>query len=75
MLSLLTACVLLVAPPADAPTYAIVVSEATYGDEQWREVVESLREKHDGTAGARTSSCYPIELRTSSYWKTAVWHR
>jgi hypothetical protein len=49
MLSLLTACVLLATPPADASTYAIVVSEATYGDEQWREVVESLREKHGGS--------------------------
>ncbi len=49
MFSLLAACVLLAVPQTDVPTYAIVVSDLTYGDEQWREVVTALREKHGGT--------------------------
>jgi len=57
-LTTLSACLALLLCRAEAPgaqvlrgkgSYAVVVSAATYGDPEWRRVVEALREKHDAS--------------------------
>ena len=49
------ACGLLVAAP-QPPDYAVIVSEPTQADPSWRQVVDTLREKHKGSVIAFKSS-------------------
>lgn len=48
MVSLLTSCLLVLAPATAPPNYCIVVSESTRDAPQWSRVVAALRDKHDG---------------------------
>lgn len=47
-------------------TYAIVVSKPTYADPKWREVVDVLKAKHDGTVILYSSDVRQVRLELSA---------